>query len=171
MQNIRMRLTPANKASQLSFRELEEDSIRACGVSIFQAAANYANGSDNFKRGKKKMDVEEVRDGCLIVTLSSAAPLQQASRSFSGFSRELLRLAQAQGLDLTPLIYNHTVFHYAQVPADPAAAHDPAAGMTDVEAAKRFIDLFFGRQLTLTKEDAAATEARKEQIKALLVQQ
>ena len=171
MDNKYFELRAANKDCQNKFSDIAKQKYE--GVSIFTHACNYVNNSDSYKRNGRKLEIISINDFSITVKLSSESPLEMASKSLAGFTRELLRVDK----ELYPneeerlfrfFLYNNTLFRNAQIDGS-LIDLDQDREISDVEALKKCVDLFCNG-MTATKEEAAQSARMKKEIKKILAQ-
>lgn len=105
------------------------------------------------------------------VKLTSETPLEMASKSLAGFSRELIRVDQELHPDedkqlFRLIVYNRTLFKNTQYEDEDQFKND-SSEMTDVDALQLCVQVFCNT-MTSTKEEAAMNDQTKKQIKEIL---
>lgn len=171
MGNKYFELRAANKDCQDKFSDIAKQKYE--GVPIFTHACNYVNNSGSYKRNGRKLEIISINDFSITVKLSSESPLEMASKSLAGFTRELLRVDK----ELYPneeerlfhfFLYNNTLFRNAQIDGS-SLESEKNREMSDVEALKKCVDLFCNG-MTATKEEAAQSARMKKEIKRILME-
>ena len=140
---------------------------------IFEHACNYVNNSGSYKRNGRKLEIIEIKDYRITVKLSSESPLEMASKSLAGFSRELLRVDKELNPDegkrlFHYFIYKSTLFRNTQIDMKEIET-ERTDEMSDVDALKLCVDLFCNG-MTTSKEEASMAASMKREIKKLLSQ-
>lgn len=158
MEYYRFQLAPANRQSTINYEEIEQRSA------LFSTAAANCTFGVSFKRDGKKIEIEEIGEKSIILTLSSMIPLKKPSRSLYAFSRELLRLDQ-DGL-LQASIYNHSLFSIQAL--ENLKQNTSEITISDTQLMKATIDLLFSNSLAYTQNPAKREETIAELKKLLL---
>lgn len=135
MENYYFKLTPANRAGKINFKEIEDS------FQLFSIAANNCSTGLSFRRDGKKITIIEITDDYLKIILSSSFPLNAPKRTLSAFSRELLRLDQKTHC-LSSSIYNHTLFNTEAIEM-PASDSMTVDDMSNSQLLKFMVDLLY----------------------------
>ena len=169
MDIIYFELRAANKDCLDKFTDVAKKKYK--GTPIFEHACNYVNSSTSYKRTGRKLEIIEIADLYLKVKLTSETPLEMASKSLAGFSRELIRVDKEMYPDedqqlFRLFIYNNTLFKNTQYEDEDQFKVD-SAEMSDVDALQLCVQVFCNT-MTSTKEEAAMNEVTKKQLKEIL---
>ena len=164
-------LRAANKDCKETFSEIATQMFN--NKPIFEHATNYVNNSGSYKRNGRKLELVEIKDYSITVKLSSESPLEMASKSLAGFSRELLRVDKELNPDegkrfFSYFIYKSTLFRNTQIDMKEIET-ERTDEMSDVDALKLCVDLFCNG-MTTSKEEASMAASMKKEIKKLLSQ-
>lgn len=137
-------LRAANKDCKETFSEIATRVFK--DKPIFEHASNYVNNSGSYKRNGRKLEIIEIKDYSITVKLSSESPLEMASKSLVGFSRELLRVDKELNPDegkrlFRYFIYKSTLFRNTQIDMKEIET-ERSDEISDVDALKLCVDLF-----------------------------
>lgn len=160
MEYYRFQLLPANRKAGIDFEEIENN------TNLFSVAAENCNQGLCFKRTKKEIEIEDISPESITLVLASASPLENAIRSLSGFSRELLRLDKENGT-LRDCVYNHTLFRSQALEMLPQNRLSEVT-ISDSELIKAVIDLLFSNS-PVYRKDLTKRETTIAGIKELLL--
>lgn len=164
-------LMAANKDSKEKFTDIAKNEYK--GTPIFEHACNYVNNSDSYKRSGRQLELLKINDYSITVKLTSESPLEMASKSLVGFTRELLRIDKEMHPDEEEqifrfLLYNNTLFRNTMIDAGDIEIYRKDE-LSDVEALKKCVDLFCNN-MTVSKAESVKASAVKSEIKKLLVE-
>lgn len=169
MNVICFELRAANKECKEKFTDIAK--VEYAGKPIFDYACDYINDSSSYRRAGRRLEILEIADSYINVKLTSETPLEMASKSLAGFSRELIRIDQEMHLDeskqlFKTFIYNKTLFKNRQI--ENGIQDDvEIEKMSDVDALQLCVQVFCNT-MTATKEEALMNELTKKQIKKAL---
>ena len=153
-------LTPANKKlmpGDFNFKKVEEE------TSLFSDSEKMANNGA-FKRDGKKVTIEEITENFIRVKLSCLAPLPNAGRSLSTFSRAIMRHSSADVLK--NCIYYNSLFNCEMIEVMEQAKDNRE--FSDTEFLKATIDLLFSNSIIYT-HDPERRKATIDKLKELLL--
>ena len=162
-------LSAAKKDCSKKFSEVAEQLYN--GVPIFEHACDFVNNSASYKRSGRRLELVEVDDYHITVKLTSEGKLEMASKSLSGFTRELLRVdrelyPEEQNHLFGEFLMNNTLFRNVQVDVN-SKETVRANELSDVEALKLCVELFCNNATT-TKAEAGYQSQLKQKMKGLL---
>ena len=144
-------------------------SNQKCGLlftnyrTLIEEAIDNVNHGMTYLRDSKTLTLDNVAPTELHVTLSCSRPLNNASRSLSALSRELLR---NHGNIFEAAVYNKTLFSIKMISQNNPMDIDNAA-ISNTELLKTIVDLLFAHTST-TKKEQSEVEATINHIKELV---
>lgn len=171
MDIICFELSAANKACLKKFTEVAKQLYN--GVPIFEHACSFVNNSASYRRSGRRLELIDVQDYHIIVKLTSEGKLEMASKSLSGFTRELLRVdrelyPEEENHLFGEFLMNSTLFRNVQVDVQ-NKVNIQKSGLSDVEALKMCVELFCNNA-TNTKAEAGCQAQLKKKVKSLLME-
>lgn len=171
MDIICFELSAANKDCSKKFTEVAKQLYN--GVPIFEHACSFVNNSASYRRSGRRLEMIDVQDCHITVKLTSEGKLEMASKSLSGFTRELLRVdrelyPEEENHLFGEFLMNSTLFRNVQVDVQ-NKVNIQMSGLSDVEALKLCVELFCNNA-TITKAEADCQAKLKQKVKSLLIE-